>query len=558
MPGEPDWSAADDLWERLPVALYRTAPDGRILDANQQFVALLGYPDRDSLLQARAETLYADPADRGRWKRLLESAGVVRGFETRLRRADGSTLWVRDTARVVRDAEGDVRCYEGTVEDVTERERSDELLRASEARYRLLFDRNLAGVYRSTLDGKILECNDAFARTYGYASRRELEGRDAHELYPSPSVREAFIARLRETGQLVNGELAGRRKDGSPIWTLENVSLVDAEPPGLIEGTLVDVTERKRAEAAWRRSEAQWSQFLEASPDPVWLKDDGGRYVAANDALLRLRGWQRDALIGKTDRDVWPDRASLHAEREAIALRTGVFSADVSETLRGRTCDVHAHHRSGLLAGAPPAGNARRGARHHGAKACGGGAARERGTLPVAAGEHSALRPRDRSRGTGDLDERRRSPDDRTHRRGPGPRAGISRPGLRRGPAPRGPPPGACPRRALVAIRVRRCRRRRAARLRVVLRSGPRKGRRDPQAHRDHRGHHGAQAGGSGAAPERAAAGDGVVGRGARLVGPGSPHRPGGPERAMGADVRARARGDRRVDAGLARPCPPG
>ena len=337
MPGEPDWSSADELWQRLPVALYRTAPDGRILDANREFVALAGYPDRDSLLQARAETFYPEPADRARWVRLLESEGMYRGLETRFRPADGSILWVRTTAWVVRGPDGGVRCYEGMLENVSERKDTDDSLRSSEARYRLLFDRNLAGVYRTTLDGKILECNDAFARIYGYASRVELEGLDAHVLYPSPSVREALIARLKETGEVVNREFEGQRRDGTPIWTLESASLVDSKPPGIIEGTLVDLTERRGAEAALRRSEAQWSQFLEASPDPVWLKDDEGRYVAANDALLRLWGWRRDTLIGKTDRDVWPERAALHAEREAIAVKAGAFSADVTEAVLGKT-----------------------------------------------------------------------------------------------------------------------------------------------------------------------------------------------------------------------------
>ena len=224
----------------------------------------------------------------------------------------------------------------------------------------------------------------------------------------------------------------------------------------------------------------------------------------------------------------------------------------------GQDVGLHAHHRSALFAGTPGAGNARRGARYHGAQPRGGGAARERGTLPVAAGEPSALRPRDRSQRTVDLDERRGPPDAGTHRSGPGPRAGVPRRGLCRGPAARGRPAGAGARGAFLAIRVRRCRRRRAARLRVVLRSGLRERRHDPQAHRHHRGHHGAPPRGSRAARKRAATGAGVVGRGARHLGPGSPNRPADPERALGGDAGIRARRDRRVDAGMAGPGPSG
>ena len=185
---------------------------------------------------------------------------------------------------------------------VREHARVVESLRASEARYRLLFDRNLAGVYRSTLDGKILECNDAFARIYGYPSRAELEGRDAHELYPSPSVREAFITRLKQTGELVNGEFAGRRKDGRPIWTLESASLVDSEPPGILEGTLVDVTERKRAEVEIRESERRFRSLAEAAFEGIAISEHG-RVVEVNRQVAEMLGYTVAEMIGRPAAD---------------------------------------------------------------------------------------------------------------------------------------------------------------------------------------------------------------------------------------------------------------
>jgi diguanylate cyclase (GGDEF)-like protein/PAS domain S-box-containing protein len=132
-----------------------------------------------------------------------------------------------------------------------EHKRAVEALRASEERYRQLFERNLAGVYRSTIDGKLLDCNDAFVRIFGYESRDDIRARNTRELYPNARVRSEFIAEVRKTGTVVNFELCCRRKDGSPIWVLENVSLVGG-PEGersILEGTLIDITDRKRAEA---------------------------------------------------------------------------------------------------------------------------------------------------------------------------------------------------------------------------------------------------------------------------------------------------------------------
>ncbi len=119
------------LFDRVPVGLYRSTPNGHLLDANPAFVQMLGYPDRETLLQSNAIDLYVDPAERERWQALARE-GVVRDFKVQLRRYDGTTLWVLDNSRSVRDSEGQVLYYEGSLIDVTERE---QLLAAERAAY---------------------------------------------------------------------------------------------------------------------------------------------------------------------------------------------------------------------------------------------------------------------------------------------------------------------------------------------------------------------------------------------------------------------------------------
>ncbi len=133
--------------------------------------------------------------------------------------------------------------------DATERRRAEQALGASEKRYRLLFERNLAGVFRNALDGRILDCNEACARILGYDSRQDLLQHGAGSAYFDPAQRQATVDRLRRHGSLSNLETCLRRKDGSPVWVLENVTLLeeDGQPPTL-EGTLIDITDRKRAE----------------------------------------------------------------------------------------------------------------------------------------------------------------------------------------------------------------------------------------------------------------------------------------------------------------------
>jgi diguanylate cyclase (GGDEF)-like protein/PAS domain S-box-containing protein len=127
-------------------------------------------------------------------------------------------------------------------------ERTRELA-ASEEQYRLLFERNLAGVYRAVESGKLVDCNDACAHILGYATRRELL--DAGDiLYAHPHERDSMVRRLREHGAIVNEEVELCAKDGKTVWALENVRRLPAEgdAPPMLEGILLDITDRKRSE----------------------------------------------------------------------------------------------------------------------------------------------------------------------------------------------------------------------------------------------------------------------------------------------------------------------
>jgi PAS domain S-box-containing protein len=120
------------LFNAVPIGLCRTTPDGKILDANPAAVQMLGYPDRDSLLEINAADLCANAADSDRWQRLASGDSIVRGFQTQLRRRDGSFISVEENIRSVRDADGRVLYFEGSVEDITERLNLEAQLRHSQ------------------------------------------------------------------------------------------------------------------------------------------------------------------------------------------------------------------------------------------------------------------------------------------------------------------------------------------------------------------------------------------------------------------------------------------
>jgi diguanylate cyclase (GGDEF)-like protein/PAS domain S-box-containing protein len=132
--------------------------------------------------------------------------------------------------------------------DVTKQRTAEGALLDSEARYRTLFERSLAGVYLMTLDGRILDCNDSFARILGYASREELLERPVWDFHPTIGDFNGFVARVRERRTLTNYEDCLRRKDGSTVWVLENITLFErpADKASLLLGTAIDITESKQ------------------------------------------------------------------------------------------------------------------------------------------------------------------------------------------------------------------------------------------------------------------------------------------------------------------------
>ena len=177
-------------------------------------------------------------------------------FETVQVRKDGCQIDVSLTISPIRNAAGEVVGASIIARDITEHKRYEESLHASEERYRQLFERNLAGVYRVTVDGHLLDCNDACWRIFGYASAAEMLEHGASDLYPDPSARDEFLARLKERGTLTNYEHCLRRKDGSPLWILENATLVTSgdEESAQIEGTLIDISNRRQAEMELRQA----------------------------------------------------------------------------------------------------------------------------------------------------------------------------------------------------------------------------------------------------------------------------------------------------------------
>jgi PAS domain S-box-containing protein len=121
-------------------------------------------------------------------------------------------------------------------------------LRESEQRYRTMFARNPAGMCLTLADGRIVDCNEAFARILGFEGRADVLDANVGEFYVRPKEREQLLERVVAEGSAVNVELQFRRRDGRLIWVLANMIRGSGPPRADFEATLIDITEQKAAD----------------------------------------------------------------------------------------------------------------------------------------------------------------------------------------------------------------------------------------------------------------------------------------------------------------------
>ena len=309
--------------------------NGRVAYANPACVEMFGY---QKPLIGVPVTIFFAPGSREQVEEIVQHRVAGRPtpelYEARGLRGDGSTFAVELRVTPV-EFEGQ-QGSQAVLRDITGRKRMEAEIRESEERYRLLFERNLAGVYRSTPDGRLLECNRAFAQMMGYASPAEAMAQPGASFHASHETREAFLEQLRREGSLVNFENQVRRKDGGLIWVVENVSLLRSEDDGeeILLGTVFDMTERRRLE----------EQLLQSQKMEAVGRLAGGIAHDFNNLLTAVAGYSDLLLRELPEGD--PRRESAEeiqqAGNRAAALTQQLLAFSRRQVLEPRVLDLNA------------------------------------------------------------------------------------------------------------------------------------------------------------------------------------------------------------------------
>jgi PAS domain S-box-containing protein len=201
-------------------------------------------------------------------------------------------IFLVSTSRAPGLSDDDTRTIH-VLKDMTDR-------REAERRYRELFDSIQEGLFFATPDGRFLDVNDAMVRMLGYSSRDELLRADVGtHLYPVPAARERFLRALAERGVLRNYEETLRRKDGTFLHTLQNITAVRDSTGKIaqIRGLMLDVTEQKTFQSQLQRERDFNQKILNTTQSMILVLDTAGLISYANRRCFES-GYREDELIG--------------------------------------------------------------------------------------------------------------------------------------------------------------------------------------------------------------------------------------------------------------------
>jgi len=325
------------LFNHLVEGIFRTSPDGRYLMANNALARIYGYASPEELINRVTDIgrrLYVQPGRRAEFKRIMEEHDTLTGFESQIYRKDGSTIWISENCHAIRDAQGKLLYYEGTVEDITQRREVEEDLRHSEALYHSLVETLPQNIFRKDIHGCFTFANQQFCKTLGLPLE-EIVGKTDYDFFPSE-----MAAKFQKDDR----EILERGR------TLETVE--ENQPPGKsksyvqvvktplrggygqiigLQGIFWDITAQKMAEervrqaqGSLRESEALYHSLVDTMPQCIFRKDIEGKYTFANREFCRAINRPLEEVLGKTIFDFLPPEiAKLRQEDDLKVMELG-------------------------------------------------------------------------------------------------------------------------------------------------------------------------------------------------------------------------------------------
>jgi PAS domain S-box-containing protein len=335
------------LVTNVKLGVFRSTPGrtGRFLEVNPAMHEITGYR-RKELLQMNVSDLYVHPEER---ESVLGDIASGRGKATRelhLKKKDGTEIVVSDTKVAVRDDAGKILYFDGIIEDITERKRAEEKIRRVQERFSGIYNSSKDAIGYATLEGALLDVNDAFCKLTGYSREEFLAGKKYQDITPKEyhEYEAKIVGRIIRTGKPEEYVKEYIRKDGSRVPILLTTFVVkgDEDKPIGVAAIIKDITKRKQAEETLKIR----AQLLDAATDSILVNDFDGNFIYANEAACKMRGYSKDELMRLNLYDLHvPEDAKLVQLRIKQMIEKGEATFEVAQFRKDKSIvpvEVHA------------------------------------------------------------------------------------------------------------------------------------------------------------------------------------------------------------------------
>ena len=281
------------------------AEDGQILDLNRTAVELTGYSKGELVGQSvagiSAGSAVFNAGSALDQIRKAVTDGVL-AFEWICQRRNGETFWAEVTLKSSRI--GDQNRVLAVVRDINDRKKAEKTLAESEQKFRAIFDYAPYGIAINSLDGKYLDVNHACVNSLGLSKEALLSLRVSDVSQVTEAETATLMAAMQRDGVVRNLETTARHRDGSTLHILYSSVLLHIQNAAQILSMTVDITDKKRAEEALRKSEATLRSLFSAVPvGLITLQNRVFRSV--NQGFCQIVGYSREELLGQSSRRLY-------------------------------------------------------------------------------------------------------------------------------------------------------------------------------------------------------------------------------------------------------------
>ena len=332
----------DNIIKSMINSLIVVSPENKIIRTNTATCMLLGYEEKE-LVGRTVETIFGgNGSSKDPWMKTMFAENHVSNIEEIYRTKNGQEIPVLLSASVMYDANKVIRGIVYVAQDITERKRAEEALRESENKYRKIFENVQDIFYQTDNKGNIIDISPSIERYSGFP-REELIGKPVAEVYRNPEDRIKLVQTIREKGEVVDYELRLKSKDNRLIYTSANAHIFfdSAGKPIGVEGTLRDITERKRAEEELQKLAA----VVRYSSELVTLTNLDGKMVFLNEAGAKMLGISPEKIEQTNILEIIPDHLKERVQNEVLPalMSHGTWEGDLQylNLKSGQLTDVH-------------------------------------------------------------------------------------------------------------------------------------------------------------------------------------------------------------------------